>query len=114
MVSTLPRRAPLRQPGARLGGGLLQPLAALLVLAHAREHVEGRAGDQLDRVAERIAASVAERPLVDDRLRAVKVGAADHRLDAGDDLPGERQHQFVALVPVGGAPVLGQFTLDGE
>ncbi len=33
---------------------------------------------------------------------------------AGDDLPRERQHEIVAVIPVGGEPVLGEFTLDGE
>ena len=33
---------------------------------------------------------------------------------ARDDLPGKRQHQVVAVVPVGGETILGEFALDGE
>ena len=48
------------------------------------------------------------------------LGLGEHRLDravarfASDDLPGERQHQVVAVVAVGGEAVFGELALDGE
>ena len=48
------------------------------------------------------------------------LGPLEHRLDrvgvllAGDEFPRQGQQQVVALVAVGGEPVLGQFTLDRE
>ena len=41
-----------------------------------------------------------------------RVGVA--RVVVGDDLPREREHEVVALVPVGGEALLGELALDGE
>ena len=85
--------------------------------------------DQFDRRADDVAVSVAvdlDRPpvhvhqqlfglalcvpcLCEDRLHRLRLV-----LLAADDLPRQRHHQVVALIPEGGEPVLGQFALDRQ
>ena len=70
-------RAPLGEPGPRLGGRLLQPLAPLLVLAHARQHVADVQLGRLHEVVEPVEAAAHVGQLRFDRLQLLAPLAGD-------------------------------------